>query len=333
MTSPDPLDRLAVGMRAVIRHRVPGGLSDALGTVLDLDADSVTVETRRGHRVIARSDVALAKEVPPPASRRGAPHRALSVDDLQRVMLDGWPPTERAQVGGWILRAAGGFTGRANSVLPVGDPGLPLDAAVALCEAWYAERGLPSQFTIAGPEGFAAPEDPLGALLLARGYEVSPVVDVMTASARSVAAAAAPATGTGAPGVLMGDRLDDRWFAAYQRQRPGAGAAARAVLTGSPEQLFARIEVGGDVVAVARAAFAHAWCGIFAVEVDPSHRRRGLARALTGAVAGEAARRGIRSLYLQVSADNTAAVAAYERLGFGVHHTYVYLSARQDNVS
>src|SRR6476661_9580861 len=86
MTSPDPLARLTVGMRAVVRHRVDGGLSDALGQVVALDADTITVETRRGPQVIARSDVTLAKEVPPHASRRGAPHRAISVDDLQLAM-------------------------------------------------------------------------------------------------------------------------------------------------------------------------------------------------------------------------------------------------------
>src|SRR6185312_8326931 len=101
MASAHPLDRLRVGMRAVVRHRLDDGLSDALGEVVALDDTSVSVATRRGVRVVAREAVVAAKEVPPAPSRRGAPHLALSMADLQRVMVEGWPPTERAALGGW----------------------------------------------------------------------------------------------------------------------------------------------------------------------------------------------------------------------------------------
>ena len=162
MTSAHPLDRLRVGMRAVVRHRLDDGLSDALGEVVALDETSVSVATRRGVRVVHRAAVVAAKEVPPAPARRGAPHLALSMADLQRVMVEGWPPTERAALGGWMLRAAGGFTGRANSVLPLGDPGMPLPEAVQAAERWYAERQLRPMFTLFGPEGFAVDDDVLG---------------------------------------------------------------------------------------------------------------------------------------------------------------------------
>jgi len=152
----------------------------------------------------------------------------------------------------------------------------------------------------------------------------------MTGSAQDVARAAEAVSPTAPPGepieVTIEAPLSDRWFEAYQRQRPEAGDSARSVLTGSPEQLFGGIEVDGRLAAVARVAFAHAWAGVFAVEVEPSQRRRGLATVLTGALAREARARGIRSLYLQVSDANAAAVSAYEALGFSTHHTYVYLT-------
>ena len=50
-----------------------------------------------------------------------------------------------------MLRAAAGFTGRANSVLPLGDPGLPLDAALAAVAQWYAERSLPAKIQVPLP--------------------------------------------------------------------------------------------------------------------------------------------------------------------------------------
>src|SRR5665811_852016 len=141
MTDPDPVDGLRPGMRAVVRRRIEHGVTDALGDIVALDADTVSVRTRRGVEVIGRAAVTAAKEVPPAPARRGAPHLAISMQDLERIMVEGMPPLERAELGGWLLRAGAGFTGRANSVLPLGDPGVSLSEAVDHCESWYDERG------------------------------------------------------------------------------------------------------------------------------------------------------------------------------------------------
>ena len=67
------------------------------------------------------------------------------------------------------------------------------------------------------------------------------------------------------------------------------------------------------------------WRGTFyRLAVDPAHRRRGLARTLTAALASQAAARGARHLYLQVEDGNAAARALYHRLGFADHHGYHY---------
>ena len=48
------------------------------------------------------------------------------VEDLERAAALHWQAPETEPLGEWRLRAVAGFTGRANSALPVGDPGLPL---------------------------------------------------------------------------------------------------------------------------------------------------------------------------------------------------------------
>jgi predicted GNAT family acetyltransferase len=104
-------------------------------------------------------------------------------------------------------------------------------------------------------------------------------------------------------------------------------SVARAVMTGSPEQLFASLEVDGAVIAVARVAFAQAWAGVTAMLVSPGHRRAGVAVQLMAAMADASRERGIRSMHLQVVRANSAARSLYERLGFSVHHEYVYLGS------
>jgi hypothetical protein len=77
----------------------------------------------------------------------------ISIDDLELAAAPGWRAFEEDRLGDWLLRAAGGFTGRANSALAAGDPGLPLRAAIEKVRRWYSERGLPAMIAVAYPTG------------------------------------------------------------------------------------------------------------------------------------------------------------------------------------
>jgi [ribosomal protein S18]-alanine N-acetyltransferase len=55
---------------------------------------------------------------------------------------------------------------------------------------------------------------------------------------------------------------------------------------------------------------------LLTIAVRPSHRRLGAGRELLGMVIDLARRRGVRSIFLEVGADNPAAQALYERAGF-----------------
>ncbi len=117
--------------------------------------------------------------------------------------------------------------------------------------------------------------------------------------------------------------LEDRWLAALASYRPVEEAAARAILTGSAAQVFARIDRDGDVVAIGRLAVDHGWGGIGAMWVDPASRRQGLAAAVLRDLAQAAAERGALSLHLQTDASNSPARALYQDRGFTPHHAYV----------
>ena len=79
------------------------------------------------------------------------------------VEVDTWRPVHRTEVDGWSLGFSGGFTRRANSVVPWRAP-VDTAAAIAATEAAYAARGLPCVFRV---DGSAQPSD-LDAVLARR---------------------------------------------------------------------------------------------------------------------------------------------------------------------
>ena len=87
--------------------------------------------------VIERSMIIAARRAP--AAAGGPDPRRISAADLQRHTLPGWLAWHEP-LGEWTLRAAGGFTGRANSCHAVGDPGVPIQQAA---DQIIALRGRP----------------------------------------------------------------------------------------------------------------------------------------------------------------------------------------------
>jgi N-acetylglutamate synthase len=241
-----------------------------------------------------------------------------SIDELERAAADGWRAPEEAALGGWRLRAAGGFTGRANSALAVGDPGLPLAQAIDEVSRWYRARELPPMIAIAFPAG--RPQDSaVDRFLAGLGWPVSHGAVVMTADPAAVAS-----QGNGQDRVDIDPEPDDGWLGLHRFRGGKPPPVSRRLLMSAPWQAFGSVREDGRTIAIGRVAQARGWAGLTAVEVDPGRRRRGLGGAITGALAAAAARHGATVLYLQVVGDNAAARSLYRRAGFADHHEYHY---------
>jgi N-acetylglutamate synthase len=278
------------------------------------------------------------------------------ISAFERMSARHWQATEQAHLGGWLLRAAGGFTGRANSALPLGEPGIPTERAVDEVEAWYRRRGLKPMIVIA--TGLNADGDALDHLLARRGWprRQAPAL-VMTASTDLVAGRLPPAAqsradtpSTATPPstadeprpaaepariaepphdgeLVFAAEPDEDWLAAYRYRGQRLPAHALPVLLSAPEQVFASVRQDGRTTAIGRLSLADGWGGLTAIEVDPACRRAGLGTAVTAGLAALAAARGAEQIFLQVVEDNTAARALYARCGFADRHRYHYRSA------
>jgi N-acetylglutamate synthase len=297
-----------VSVRRVVEREPDGRLrqGDVVGELAGLDAQTAVIESRRGLVEVPVALVTAARLAPPSTADELA---------LDAVVADGLRPAETHGLGGWTLRADSGFTRRANSVLPLRQPGMPLEEALGRAHGWYARRGLPLRIQVP-----VEARRLLDAELGERGWPAADRTHVLAARLETLRRPPADL-----PAVTLAAGPDDGWLALY---RGGAGLepVARDLLTRHVHVVFASVRLDGRTVAVGRGTVDQRWLGIMALEVHPEYRRQGLGAAVTAALWDWGQAAGATHGYLTVLAGNQPAVALYEKLGYWVHHDYHYRS-------
>ncbi len=308
-----------VGRRVVVRRRLPdGSATDLLGELVALDPLRLLPDD--GPHVEVPWDEVLAAKVVP--ARQVRP--SSSIADVARVQDLGWPGLERERLGGWVLRAGGGFTGRANSALPLGDPGAPVAEAVDRVERFYRDRDLVPRFSVAFSLDTAVRSDPspeLDAELDRRGWSRLDRTLVLVADLRRLPPPPAPADGDA---LDLTTAPDQDWLRLYRYRGGDLPAVAREVLVAAEHQEFLVLRRDGRPSACGRVAVARGWAGVTAMQVEDTVRRQGLGSVVLAHLLARGKSLGARWGYLQVSADNTQALALYAATGFTPHHGYHY---------
>ncbi|MEC0248311.1 GNAT family N-acetyltransferase [Paenibacillus chitinolyticus] len=247
---------------------------------------------------------------------------------LEKWAADQWPPEESEALGHWRLRASGGFTKRANSVLAVGD--LPDDPDwYERIRRFYSDRGLPAVFHISDSS--------------------PPELDLMLADKGGIVTA--PCLGMRAPAAEMNARLrpyqdrtdvaaellaapDPAWMEDYMLLE-GHAEEARPFYEGLLERMpapkvFVRLmSDDGETVALGTAHASGGRAILSNIIVRENRRGQGFAKALLAHLAAWCADSGARSVFLQVLQDNAAALHLYESAGFQPEFKYHYRVLQQ----
>lgn len=311
-----------IGHRVVVRRRVTvtGGdgadnrerFSDVLGELVDLSESSLTVRRRDGELVVVDlGQVTAAKPVPPAAVRRP------SERELERIAALGWRGLEEERLGDWLLRAGNGFTGRANSFLPLGDPDRPIGDALAFVTRWYGARGLPPRSQVPLPLAQDLDDE-----LAAAGWRAYNPSRFLVSSLADLLAACPPRPDL--PPLTHESVPGPEWLAGYQYRGQPLPDGALSVLTNAIAPTFASVRDSTGLLGVARGIVDEGWLGATAVTVTEPARRRGIGSHLMRGLAEWAAGLGGSQVYLQVAEENVAAIAMYDRIGFRTHHRYHY---------
>ncbi len=317
----------SVGSRVSLRYRIPSALNDAalndaaltdvVGHLEALDP-VVVVRTKSGAAVeIDPADVVSMREL------SHTPVRNSDIRAVEHAAALAWPGTEQDWLDGWLLRAGGGHTSRANSAVPLLFSSNT--AALPGIIDWYAQRdlepwlALPERLLPIKAAGIKQTRVLTRDLTLAQAP--SPVAPLAQAPSPVAPLAQAPS-----PVAILSPEPSTDWLQTYRRDVPVA--VLTAVLDG--EVTFASLGAAVGRGAVTTAPDGTRWLGVSCVRVAESARRTGMARTVCATLQAWGAEHGATRAYVEVLDDNEPALMLYESSGFRLHHHHRYV--RADNL-
>ncbi|MBB6402939.1 N-acetyltransferase [Arthrobacter sp. AZCC_0090] len=246
----------------------------------------------------------------------------MSLGLIEELMDRAWPAQDREDSGGWVMRASGGVTQRANSVWPR-EQASDHESAVRAATQWYRSRRLPLIFQIFDDERSTGPNAVLDAQRFTRQSET-----LIMIRPGSPMASLEPLAG----GVEISEKPSEEWLRLWWSVDGRSGDAeleiARNILTSCPSIYALVRDDDGDPAAVGRLALVDGRGGIYCMATTAAHRRRGYGRQVLDALLTAGNRQGVVEFWLLVMASNTGAQALYEGAGFAEHGRYLYRQAR-----
>ena len=296
----------AIGKRVTIRlHEPTGGYRDIVG-ILQSERELITSKSKTIS--FSPDEIAIWREIKPlpDLAGKGAP-LSQRIIELEKLSDLTWPAQEIVEYGKWRLRISDGFSMRANSVLPIGEPPIDLASAVDEITHIYREKKLKPTFSIPLPIF-----DELDRYLEQHGWNIKIDANFLIRDIGAIEVSSDPQFS-----IEILDYPSEEWLETNSDQ------PLEKIMRRYPAR-YGAIKIGEQIIAVGRIATLGSWSIVTRLFVNPSFRGKGVAKNLMNNLLSAAVSDGATKVALQVDNENGAALALYQSMGFTTHHKFVY---------
>lgn len=241
--------------------------------------------------------------------------KATAILRMEERSLNAWPALMTEVYQGALLRFAGGYTKRSNSVNPLYFHG-HIKALIERAENVYSQNSMPSVFKILETEAYRSVDKTLEE----QGYTKIDKTHVKTITLTNNPLQLSTRT-------KVDTGFSSEWLDAYiaaNSLEPKRRLLERILENIQADTLVASVLEKGNSVAFGYGALEDGWVGFYNIYVRSDYRGYGYGHLIMETLMRAAAERGISHGYLQVMENNLPAIALYENLGFQPFYNYWY---------
>jgi ribosomal protein S18 acetylase RimI-like enzyme len=233
---------------------------------------------------------------------------------IEKAGFHAWPAFRQINNEGWVLRFAGGYTKRANSVTILSPNALPLESQIIRCEKAYNTEKLPCIFRLLSFNDNSRIES----ILDSRGYGLGDNSLVLVQEIQNKEF-----------NLSELDELKvDEWMVHYcrlsEKDINDHSTHIKMVNKIKDDVLLVVFRKGSTIVSCGLGVIHEGFFGIFDIVTHPEHRNMGCGTELINGMLSWAVKRKAHTAYVQVVSDNKSAVRLYHKLGYILGYEYHY---------
>jgi N-acetylglutamate synthase len=236
---------------------------------------------------------------------------------IEELSLNAWPSFQTLLYDGWVIRFAGGYTRRANSINPLYTSTIDLDQKLRFCEGSYGDKKLPTVFKITS----ASTPHGLDEKLWTNGYRKDAPTSVQMLDLESMSLAASSAG-------RFEEELSKEWLDDFCRMSGTAEGQRKTLqqilINIVPRHCFASLKSADKVIACGMGVLQSGYVGLFDIVTDEAFRGQGHGQGLVENIVAWGKQNGAQKAYLQVMLNNPPALHLYAKMGFVEEYQYWY---------
>jgi ribosomal protein S18 acetylase RimI-like enzyme len=236
---------------------------------------------------------------------------------IEELSMNAWPSIQTILYDGWIIRMAGGYTKRANSINLLYKSAINLEEKIDYCEKLYSQNNLPAIYKLVECDEHKIIDDKLAAL----NYEKLDITSVQICDNFKT-------PGKNFSGIIIDDNFTGEWIDGLIECNNIKSEYLETLKTMLKNTIGKKIiiakKIHNEIIACGYGVIENGFVGIFDIVVKENRRGNGHGREIVQTILSEAGKAGIEKSYLQVVNNNTIAKNLYGTLGYKEIYKYWY---------